>query len=170
MRNLLKILISIECKKHLIINMKNRSISRAEQKQKQQNDNSFANVCCFKLLEFVLFEFLLIDASWLIANFEQQNLLNKILTYWRRTKNCEKDEFIELNSKSIDLRFSRFHVIAFVSLYVKNSSFIDVDCENVKNRTNVFEIIEINSLIVVTIHWMSLKRTNSLKLTKRNET
>ena len=62
MKILMKILILIECKKHLQINMMKRSISRTKQKQKQQNDIDFANVCCFELFEFELFEFLLIDA------------------------------------------------------------------------------------------------------------
>ena len=50
------------------------------EQKKQQNDIDFANVYCVK--------FLLIDAFWLIANFETKN-------HWRqRTNDCEKDEFI----------------------------------------------------------------------------
>ena len=75
MKILLRILISIECKRHLQINMMKRSISRAEQKQKQQNDIDFASVCCFKLFEFEFFEFLLIDAFWLAADSEIEKSL-----------------------------------------------------------------------------------------------
>ena len=40
--------------------------------KQKQNDIDFANVCCFNLFEFEVFEFLLIDAFWLIADFEQK--------------------------------------------------------------------------------------------------
>ena len=72
---------------------------KTKQKQKQQNDIDFANVCCFKFLEFELFEFLLIDAFWLTANFENIQTWNKILTHRRLTKNCEKNELVWLNNK-----------------------------------------------------------------------
>ena len=78
MKILLKILLKILsnwCEKYLQINMWKRSIFRTKQKQKQQNDIDFANVCCFKLFEFEFFEFLLIDRFWLTANFEtKQNV------------------------------------------------------------------------------------------------
>ena len=35
--------------------------TKQKQRQKQQNDIDFANVCCFKFLEFKFFEFLLIE-------------------------------------------------------------------------------------------------------------
>ena len=55
-------------RKYLQINMMKRSIFRTKQKQKHQNDIDFANVYCFKFVEFEFFVFLLIDAFWLIAN------------------------------------------------------------------------------------------------------
>ena len=92
------------CERYLQINMMKRSISRAEQKQKQ-SDIDFANVCCFKLLEFELFEFLLIGAFWLAANSEAEN-------HWRRRQTTtKKTNLFRLNSKSIDSCFSILHVI-----------------------------------------------------------
>ena len=109
--------------RYLQINMKNRSISRAKQKQKQQNDIDFADVCCLKLLEFVLFEFLLIDAFWLTANFEFENIETwiRILTHKRLTKSCEKDELVWLSSKSIDSCSSILYVIVLVSCVIDSS-------------------------------------------------
>ena len=43
--------------------------------KQKQSDIDFAEICCFKLLEFELFEFLLIDEFWLIADIETE--------YWR---------------------------------------------------------------------------------------
>ena len=57
---------------YLQISMMKRSIFQSKQKQKQQSDIDFANVCCFKFLGFELFEFLLIGTFWLIANFEAE--------------------------------------------------------------------------------------------------
>ena len=153
MRILLRILISIECRRHLQINMMKRSISRAKQKQKQ-NDIDFANVCCFKLLEFELFEFLLIDAFWLTADSEIESMNT---THWRRTNDYENDEFVWLNIKSIDSYSSTLHVIALISL-CNRFIFFDVDCEDVKNRTHAYwnrfsrlteNFIEADSLVVV---------------------
>ena len=67
-------------RKYLQISMQKRPISRAKQKQKQQNDIDSASVCCFKLLEFELFESLLIGASWLTASYRARSRLTK---YWR---------------------------------------------------------------------------------------
>ena len=130
MKILLRIL-SNWCERYLQISMINRSISRAK---KQQNDIDFASVCCFKLLEFELFEFLLIDAFWLIADSETENRLTKRWLFWRRANDCEKNELFWLNNKSIDSCFSILRAIAFVSLVCKKFIFIDVDCEDVKNR------------------------------------
>ena len=43
--------------------------------KQKQNDIDFVDVYCFKLFEFELFEFLLIDEFWLIADVEtKQNI------------------------------------------------------------------------------------------------
>ena len=85
------------CKRYLQINIMKRSIFRAKQKQrqKQQNDIDFANVCCFKLLEFEFFEFLLIDRFWLIANVETKDRLTTTTT----TKSWWENDLNWLNSK-----------------------------------------------------------------------
>ena len=146
MRILLKILLRILLnwrERYLQISMKNRSISRAEQKQKQQDDIDFASVCCFKLFEFELFEFLLIGAFWLAADLETKN-------HWRqRTDDCEEDGLIWSCSRFIELLFfiSSCDMLSYRCCVIDSFS-IDVDCEDVKNRKNActFEVVVTNSL------------------------
>ena len=108
---------------------------KIKQKQKQQNDIDFANVCCFKLFEFELFEFLLIGAFWLTADIRN-------MTCWRQTneqtKICEKDELNWLRDRfTLIVVFHFFMSFVFVSLlWCNRFIFIEnIDCENVKNRT-----------------------------------
>ena len=150
-------------RRYLQINMWNRSISRAKQKQKQQNDIDFASVCCFKLLEFELFEFLLIDAFWLTADVE--------------TEICEDDELNWLRNRfTLTVVLHLFMSFALVSLLWCNRFIFvwNIDCEDVKNRrkqrmrfwcrcNELIEIAVTNSLIE--FHWSRLTETE----TRRSE-
>ena len=78
----------------------------------------------------------------------------------------------------IDCCFSFFHVICFRIVVCNKFIFVDVDCENVKNRTHTFwnrsnrlikNFIEANSLIVVTNSLNVIDANRLLKLTKRND-
>ena len=157
-----------------------RSISRAKQKQKQQNDIDFANVCCFKFFEFEFFEFLLIDSLWLIADFETE-IVERWIKCWRIDdwqKIAKKTNLFRLKNKFIDFSFSRIHVICFHIVVCNKFIFVDIDCENVKNRTHAFwnrfsrlskNVIEANSLVVVT-NSLNVVETNKSLRQKRNET
>ena len=96
-------------RKYLQINIQKRSISRAKQKQKQQNDIDFANVCCFKFFEFEFFEFLLIDAFWLIANYKTKSRLTK---YWR----IDDDKKLRKKTNWIDCVTNSRWLLFFISL------------------------------------------------------
>ena len=136
-----------------------RSISRT--KQKQQNDIDFASVCCFKFLEFEFFEFLLIDAFWLIANSETEN-------HWRherRANDCEKNELNWLRIKFTLIVVFHFFMSChcFRIVAVIDSSLIDVDCEKCKkSNACAFEIIVTISLksMYEFVHKTSLKQTH----------
>ena len=97
-------------------------------------------------------------------------------THWRRTDDCENDELVWLNIKSIDSYLSIFHAIALISL-CNRFIFFDVDCENVKNRTHAYwdrssrlteNFIEADSLVVVANSLNVVEADRSLKQ-KRNE-
>ena len=111
-----------------------RSIFRTKQKQKHQNDIDFANVCCFKFVEFEFFVFLLIDAFWLIANIEIWRVDDK---QTNKQKFVKKNRWIDCVTNSHWLLFfiSSCHLFSYRYCDVIEFIFYDVDCENVKNRT-----------------------------------
>ena len=94
-------------RRYLQINMMKRSILKTKQRE---SDIDFANVCCLKLLEFELFQFLLIDAFWLTADIEN-------MTHWRRTdEQTEVSENDELNWL-YDRFLLTFVFLLFMSLF-----------------------------------------------------
>ena len=97
---------------------------------------------------------------------------------WQKT--AKKTSWFDRATNSHWLLFfiSLCHLLSYRCWNVINSFFIDVDCENVKNRTHAFwnrsnrlikNFIEANSLIVVTNSLNVIKQTDSLKHW-RNET
>ena len=63
-----------------------------------------------------------------------------ILTHRRLTESCEEDELIWSCNRFIELYSSVFLFMSLLSyrLYIKDSSFNVVDCEDVTNRTHAF--------------------------------